>query len=143
MIKEFENKKAGLGNKLKFILTAQNGSQFDFEHTKDMDEILKGQCNHFFIRECNDVTLDMSNDSNERKVLRSVFPLPCSSSSFPIQSLSVKVETDCDQSKNMFARFFSGACGSSRNSFIVMIKSSAFQVPSQSVPEIGGNRADT
>ena len=79
-----------------------------------------------FIRECNDIILDMSNDSNERKVLRSVFPLPCSSSSFPIQSLSVKVETDCDQSKNMFARFFSGACGSSRNGFIVMIKSSAF-----------------
>ena len=47
MIKEFENKKAGLGNKLKFILTAQNGSQFDFEHPKDMDEILKGQCSHF------------------------------------------------------------------------------------------------
>ena len=59
----------------------------------------------------------MSKDSNERKVLRSVFPLPCSSSSFPIESLSVKVETDCDQSKNMFARFFSGACGSSRNGF--------------------------
>lgn len=96
MIKEFDNKKAGLGNKLKFILTAQNGFQFDFEHPKDMDEILE----------------DMSNDSNERKVLRSVFPLPCSSSSFPIESLSVKVETDCDQSKNMFARFFSGACGS-------------------------------
>jgi len=97
MIKEFETKKAGLGNKLKFILTAQNGSQYDFEHPKDMNEILK----------------DMSKDSNERKVLRSVFPLPCSSSSFPIESLSVKVETDCDQSKNMFARFFSGACGSS------------------------------
>ena len=47
MIKEFENKKAGLGNKLKFILTAKNGSQFDFEHPKDMDEILKGQCDHF------------------------------------------------------------------------------------------------
>ena len=48
MIKEFENKKAGLGNKLKFILTAKNGSQFDFEHPKDMDEILKGQCVHFY-----------------------------------------------------------------------------------------------
>ena len=47
MIKEFENRKAGLGNELKFILTAQNGSQFDFEHPKDMDEILKGQSSHF------------------------------------------------------------------------------------------------
>ena len=64
------------------------------------------------------IILDISNDPNERKVLRSVFPLPCSSSEFPVESLSVKVETDCDQSKNMFARFFSGACGSSRNSFI-------------------------
>ena len=43
MIKEFATKKAGLGNKLKFILTAQNGSRFDFEHPKDMNEILKGQ----------------------------------------------------------------------------------------------------
>ena len=42
MIKEFATKKAGLGNKLKFILTAQNGSQFEFEHPKDMNEILKG-----------------------------------------------------------------------------------------------------
>ena len=64
------------------------------------------------------IILDMSNDPNERKALRSVFPIPCSSSEFPVESLSVKVETDCDQSKNMFARFFSGACGSSRNSFI-------------------------
>ena len=78
-----------------------------------------------FIHECNDVTVDMSNDSNERKVLRSVFPLPCSSSSFPIESLSVKVETDCDQSKNMFARFFSGACGSSRIGLNCMVILSA------------------
>ena len=42
MIKKFATKKAGLGNKLKFILTAQNGSQFEFEHPKDMNEILKG-----------------------------------------------------------------------------------------------------
>ena len=133
MIKEFENKKAGLGNKLKFILTAQNGSQFDFEHPKDMDEILKGQSNYFLFVSVMMSTLDMSNDSNERKVLRSVFPLPCSSSSFPIESLSVKVETDCDQSKNMFARFFSGACGSSRNALNCMVISSTLLVPCPSV----------
>lgn len=90
--------KFGRGSKLSFEIITNTGNTIVQRHPVDLDQLVAG--------------LDKTN-FEQRKSVKFVFGLPCTESVFPAAQLTVKVATQCTQTRSFLSRFIGGSCGTS------------------------------